>query len=66
MFPISALLLPVDAPAFLDGQEKLRLSLLKKLAEAIKEVSGSVSGGMRCACASWPRYLDHTSPREVK
>lgn len=44
MFPISALLLSVavDAPAFLDGQEKLRLSLLKKLAEAIKEVSGSV------------------------
>ena len=42
VFPISALLLPVDAPAFLDGQEKLRLSLLKKLAEAIKEVSGSV------------------------
>ena len=32
----------VDAPAFLDGQEKLRLSLLKKLAEAIKEVSISV------------------------
>lgn len=46
LFLISALLSVVDAPAFLDGQEKLRLSLLKKLAEAIKEVSSSV-------CVRW-------------